>query len=144
MLLSLIAEKPRNGYDLIRSISESSGDVYRPSPGVIYPTLTLLEDLGHIRTILDENQRRLLGITPEGRAYLDAHRVSLEKMQSRIPGRRSPELEAQVGEVRAAMDGLKQALRTTLGGEPVSAERLARIVAAIERAAGEVSGSGAG
>lgn len=140
MLLSLIAERPRHGYDLIRSIAESSGGVYRPSPGVVYPTLTLLEDLGHVRTTLDADQRRLHEITTEGRAYLDAHRVSLEQMRSRIPGRRAPEVEVQIGEVRAAMDSLKQALRATLADGPVEATRLESIVAAIERAARDVAG----
>jgi hypothetical protein len=81
----------------------------------------------------------LLEITPEGRAYLDAHRVSLADMQSRIPGRRLPAVEAQLVEVRAAMEQLKQSLRRTLGAGPVDAERLAKIVATIEAAARELS-----
>jgi DNA-binding PadR family transcriptional regulator len=141
VLLALIAEKPRHGYELIRSIAESSGGVYRPSPGVIYPTLTLLEDLGQVRTMVDAGQRRLHTITAEGRAYLDAHRVLLEQMKSRIPGRRTPEVAAQVGELRTAMELLKQALRATLAGGPIDARRMARIVAAIGRAAREVAGS---
>jgi len=141
VLLSLIAEKPRHGYDLIRAIAESTGGVYRPSPGVIYPTLALLEDLGHLRTSVDADQRRQHEITAEGRAFLDAHRVSLAGMQSRIPGRRPLEVEAQVREVRMAMEQLKQALRATLAGGPVEAARLARIVATIEQAARDVAGS---
>lgn len=141
VLLSLIAEKPRHGYDLIRAIAESTGGVYRPSPGVVYPTLTLLEDLGHVRTSLGEDQRRLHEITAEGRAFLEAHRVSLAGMQSRIPGRIPAEVEAQVREVRAAMEQLKQALRATLSAGPVDATRLARIVATIEQAARDVAGS---
>lgn len=139
VLLALIAEKPRHGYDLIRSIADSTGGIYRPSPGVIYPTLALLEDLGHVRAIEDVEQRRLLEITAEGRAYLDAHRVSLAEVQSQIPGRRSPQVEAQVGEVRGAMERLRQALRTTLSSGPVDAARLAKIVATIEQAARAVS-----
>ena len=139
VLLSLIAEKPRYGYELIRSISESSGGVYRPSPGVIYPTLTLLEDLGHVRTSVDDSQRRLHEITIEGQAYLSAHRVTLEAMRSRIPGRRSPEVQAQIGEVRAAMETLKQALRSTLAAGPVGAARLARTVAVIAQAARDIA-----
>ncbi len=141
VLLSLIAEKPRHGYELILSISESSGGVYRPSPGVVYPTLTLLEDLGHVRTSVDDSQRRLHEITAEGRAYLSAHRVTLEEMRSRIPDRRSPEVQAQIGEVRAAMETLKQALRSTLAAGPVGAARLARTVAVITRAARDIAAS---
>lgn len=139
VLLALIAERPRHGYDLIRSIADSSGGVYRPSPGVIYPTLAMLEDLGHVKAVADAAQPRLLEITAEGLAYLDAHRVSLADMQSRIPGRRLPEVEAQLVEVRAAMEQLKQSLRTRLGAGPVDAQRLAKIVATIEAAAREVS-----
>lgn len=139
VLLSLIAEKPRHGYDLILSIAESTGGVYRPSPGVVYPTLTLLEDLGHVRTTTDADGRRLHEITAEGRAFLDAHRVSLAGMQSRIPGRRPPEVEAQLREVRTAMEQLKQALRATLAAGPVEASRLVQIVATIEQAARDIA-----
>ncbi len=86
----------------------------------------LLEDLGQVRTTIDAEQRRLHEVTAEGRAFLEAHRVSLEEMQSRIPGRRGPEADARIDAVRAAMDHHKQALRTTLGGGLVDAERIAR------------------
>jgi DNA-binding PadR family transcriptional regulator len=114
--------------------------VYRPSPGVIYPTLAVLEDLGHVRAVADAAQPRLLEITAEGRAFLDAHRVSLADLQARMPGRRLPEVEAQLVEVRAAMEQLNQSLRSALGAGPVEAPRLARIVATIAAAAREIVG----
>ena len=140
VLLSLIAEQPRHGYDLIRAIAESTGGVYRPSPGAIYPTLALLEDLGHVRTTVDANGRRQHEITAEGRAFLDAHPTSLAGVQSRIPGRRPPETAAQLREIRAAMDRLKRALRSTLAEGPVDAPKLAGILATLEQAARDVAG----
>jgi DNA-binding PadR family transcriptional regulator len=143
VLLSLIAEQPRYGYDLIRLISDATGGVYRPSPGVVYPTLTMLEDLGHVRTEQDAEQRRLLAITPAGQSFLDAHAVSLAQLKQRMPGGRSPQVAAQIDAVRAAMEQLKRALRATLSSGPVDAQQLGKIVAAIDAATREVTGSAA-
>lgn len=141
VLLSLIAEQPRYGYDLIRLIADATGGMYRPSPGVVYPTLTMLEDLGHIRGALDSEQRRLHEITSAGRSFLEAHAISLEQLKQRMPGGRSPQVAAQIDAVRAAMEDLKRALRATLSSGPVDERQLAKIVAAIATATREVTGS---
>jgi DNA-binding PadR family transcriptional regulator len=135
VVLSLIATKPRHGYELIKSITETSGGAYSPSAGVIYPTLALLEDLGQVKVSVDTEQRKLHELTPEGRAFLEANRVSLAALESRLGTTRTPEVDAQIHKVRAAMDGLKQALRAALSAGPVSRERLEEIVATIEAAA---------
>lgn len=135
VLLALIAEKPRHGYDLIRSITEATAGAYSPSAGVVYPTLTLLEDLGHVKAVVDAEQRKLYEITPDGQASLDSQRVPLAALQARIGTSRSPEIDAQVAQVRAAMDGLKQALRASLSAGPVDADGLRRIIEAIDAAA---------
>jgi len=65
VLLKLIAEKPRHGYDLIRAIEERTGGAYAPSPGIVYPTLTMLSDMGLIEEQTAEGARKLFAITPE-------------------------------------------------------------------------------
>src|SRR6478609_2677148 len=73
VLLHLIAEKPRHGYELIKAIEEQFGGAYSPSPGVVYPALTLLEELGYLTVSTGESAKKLHEITAEGRAFLDAN-----------------------------------------------------------------------
>src|SRR3954453_3368735 len=71
VLLKLIADEPRHGYDLIRAIEEMTGGEYAPSPGVVYPTLTLLQDMGLFEEAPGEGPRKSFQVTEEGRSYLD-------------------------------------------------------------------------
>src|SRR5258708_36778868 len=66
VLLKLIADKPRHGYDLIRAIEERTGGPYAPSPGIVYPTLTLLSEMGLIDEQLARGARQQFAGTPEG------------------------------------------------------------------------------
>ena len=72
LLLSLIAQKSRHGYELIKAVEDSVGGAYSPSPGVVYPTLSLLEDLGYARAEEAESGKKAYSITPEGTAFLEA------------------------------------------------------------------------
>src|ERR1700744_6409234 len=71
VLLKLIADQPRHGYELIKAVEDAGGGAYRPSPGGVYPTLTLLEELGYA-TAKEEGGKKLFSITPEGEAYLQS------------------------------------------------------------------------
>jgi DNA-binding PadR family transcriptional regulator len=111
MLLSLIAEKPRHGYELIKEIEQQFGGAYSPSPGSIYPTLTLLEDLEQVRASASDGARKLFEITDQGRAFLDENRATLDGVIARMglvarhmSGRAWPE------SVHQAMHTLKHAL----------------------------------
>src|SRR5678815_2601378 len=73
LALALIAEQPRHGYELIKLIEEKTSGFYSPSPGVVYPTLTFLEEAGYV-TAESEGAKKLYTITAEGRAYLDENR----------------------------------------------------------------------
>jgi len=66
VILQLIAESPKHGYEIIKAIEEKLGGSYSPSPGVIYPTLTLLEELGYARLEASEGNRKLYAIAPDG------------------------------------------------------------------------------
>jgi DNA-binding PadR family transcriptional regulator len=76
LVLDAIAEQPRHGYEIIQSIGDKSGGAYKPSPGVIYPTLQMLEELGHARTI-PRDERKVYEITDDGRRELAAHQEEL-------------------------------------------------------------------
>jgi DNA-binding PadR family transcriptional regulator len=99
VLLHLIALEPRHGYDLIRAIEEMSGGAYAPSPGVVYPTLTMLQDMGHIEEVPGEGARKVFRATGEGRAWL---------------AERAAEAEALVERIRDLGDGPRRA-----GGAPI-------------------------
>src|SRR5271167_1535974 len=77
VLLKLIAEKPRHGYDLIRAIEERTGGGYAPSPGIVYPTLTMLSEMGLIDEQSAEGARKQFAVTPEGTAHLAEHEAEV-------------------------------------------------------------------
>jgi len=139
VLLSLIAEKPRHGYDLIRAIEEKFGGAYAPSPGAVYPTLTLLEEQDYIAAEAQSGTKKLYQITDAGRAYLEENSVALKGIQSRM------ELAAQAFSthstpeiVREAVRTLKQALHMRRG--PWTAEEAERVRKLIEMTARQIVG----
>src|ERR1700722_12078956 len=85
VLLKLIADKPRHGYELIKAVEEAVGGAYAPSPGVVYPTLTLLEDMGYVRQQPDaDGVKKLYAITPEGQAHLAERKEAVEGLFARM------------------------------------------------------------
>ena len=84
VLLKLIADEPRHGYDLIRAIEELTGGEYAPSPGVVYPTLTLLQDMGLIEEAPGEGARKPFQVTDEGRAHLEEREEEVEALFERL------------------------------------------------------------
>jgi DNA-binding PadR family transcriptional regulator len=84
VLLKLIADEPRHGYDLIRAIEELTEGEYAPSPGVVYPTLTLLQDMGLIEEAAGEGPRKPFQITEEGRQHLEEKAEDVEALFERL------------------------------------------------------------
>ena len=72
LLLDALSQQPRHGYEIIQVIGERSGGAYKPSPGVVYPTLQMLEELGHARTVTKDD-RKVYAITDKGRRDLEEH-----------------------------------------------------------------------
>lgn len=79
--LYLIEQQPRHGYDLIKAVEEKSGGFYAPSPGIVYPALTFLEEAGYVTSQADGN-KKLYTITDEGRAHLSDNREAIESTLS--------------------------------------------------------------
>ena len=126
LALSMIAAEPRHGYELMKGIEERLGGTYSPSPGVIYPTLAWLEDMGFVALDVAEAGRKRYRVTAEGEAFLAANRPALEALEARLGGTEGrPGVPAPV--IRA-MENLKLALRLRLVRgplEPASAEAIA-------------------
>jgi DNA-binding PadR family transcriptional regulator len=81
--LALIAEQPRHGYEIIKVLEEKTAGWYSPSPGIVYPTLTFLEEAGYV-TAQTEGAKKLYTITDEGRAYLDQNRDFVDAVLERL------------------------------------------------------------
>jgi DNA-binding PadR family transcriptional regulator len=140
LVLALIAEQPRHGYELIKAIEERFGGSYTPSPGVIYPTLSWLDDMGYAAIEAEEGGRKRYRITAEGEAFLVANRAAADGVLSRagqtVGGR--GQIPAPV--VRA-MENLKLAMRLRLRQGPLDQAAADSIATALDTAAQTVERS---
>lgn len=138
VLLKLIADEPRHGYDLIRQIEEMTGGAYAPSPGVIYPTLTLLDDMGHIGVTESEGAKKLFAITEAGREELDMHAKLVERLIARLTEVGASRQRGDSAPVRRAMGNLKAVLVNRLDDETLDEATLHAMVALIDEAAQKI------
>jgi DNA-binding PadR family transcriptional regulator len=138
VLLRLIADEPRHGYDLIRRIEELTGDAYAPSPGVIYPTLTLLDDMGQIAAQESEGAKKLFAITAEGQAELDANKDLVDALIARLAAVGEERQRTDGGSVRRAMGNLREVLVNRLGTRDIDEATLHEVVALIDEAAQKI------
>lgn len=134
LVLHLIGEAPRHGYDLIKAIEDLTGGAYAPSPGVIYPTLTMLEELGQAEATV-EGTKKLYSITEAGRTAIAENKPLVDTILARLSG--SSGRESAMPVLRA-MENVKTALRLKLGGRAASAESLRRIADALDELARKI------
>ena len=87
VILALIAEKPRYGYEIIKELGERVGGDYSPSPGVVYPTLTMLEEMGYAQASQDPQGRKLYGLTSEGEKVLADNKAQIDAIFARFGDR---------------------------------------------------------
>jgi DNA-binding PadR family transcriptional regulator len=145
--LALIAEQPRHGYEIIKLLEEKTSDWYSPSPGIVYPTLTYLEEVGYV-TSQSEGAKRLYTITQEGRAHLEANRDRADALLDRLAtigdrvarwrrmsGRDGDDRRAVPPLVEAALSNLREAAVTQIDAD---AQAEARVVEILARAALEM------
>ena len=139
VLLAAIEEKPRHGYELIKDLEAKFGGDYAPSPGSVYPTLTLMEELGHIRAVTADGPKRLFEITAEGREYLRENQAALNSALARMEmAARAMSGERPPADLHHAMHTLKAALMFHRGGwDSKETERVRKI---IESAAAAIIG----
>ncbi|MBG3078633.1 PadR family transcriptional regulator [Proteus mirabilis] len=136
LLLSMIAKKPSHGYEIIREIDEASSGLYVPSPGVIYPTLTLLEEQDLLVATIAEKGRKNYSITPEGSAFLAEHQEIDANIQRKLAYAR--DLSQNAGgvseEIESAVGKLKAVLRHKLVLKELSVEKAERIASILNEA----------
>jgi DNA-binding PadR family transcriptional regulator len=134
--LALIAERPAHGYELIKALEERTGGAYRPSPGVIYPLLSMLEDEGFIRAVESEGGRKAYEITEEGKVALEQNRAGVDEVFGRMDqaSRGSRMAGPRVGR---AMANLGMALGQRMRRE-ITAEQIDRIISMIDDTAAAI------
>ena len=145
--LALIAEQPRHGYEIIKVLEEKTSDWYSPSPGIVYPTLSYLEEVGYV-TSQSEGAKKLYTITAEGRTHLEANRdladTVLDRLAAigervarwrRMSGRDADDRRSVPPLVEAALSNLREAVVTRIGAD---AQAEARVVEILARAALEI------
>jgi DNA-binding PadR family transcriptional regulator len=111
LALHLLAEQPRHGYEIIKAIEQLVGGDYSPSPGVIYPTLTYLADLGLANAAEQEGGRKQYAITPAGQEQLDSQRADLQALLKRLTATRREAGARSAPAIQRAMGNLKMALQ---------------------------------
>lgn len=141
LLLAMIAERPRHGYELIKAVEERMGGSYTPSPGVIYPTLAWLDDMGYASIESTETTRKQYRITPEGEAFLVANRAAADELLSRAGPGGPGGAEPVPAPVVRGMENLKLAMRLRLRRGPLDPAAADTIAAALDAAAQAVERS---
>ena len=137
VILNMIAEKPRHGYELIKEIEDSVSGAYSPSPGVIYPTLTLLEELGYVEAAA-EGAKKLYTITDEGRAFLTANQGAINVLRERMAEASGTHGRGRAAAIVRAMENLKMALRLRAASGDLNEETIEAAAAIIDEAAKKV------
>lgn len=138
VLLKLIADEPRHGYDLIRAIEDLTGGEYAPSPGVVYPTLTLLQDMGLIEEAAGEGARKPFQATDDGRKHLDERSDEVEALFERLSDL-APDARPTAGPaIGRAVKNLMTALSHRIGRDGLDEELLHEIAAILDEAAQRV------
>ena len=138
--LALITEAPRHGYEIIKLLEEKTSDWYSPSPGIVYPTLTYLEEAGYV-TASTEGSKKLYTITDEGRAYLETNRDLVDVVFDRLSAlgervnrwRRTARAEREDRRelpplVEAALDHLRATLGKRLQSDDQAEAKLVEIL----------------
>jgi DNA-binding PadR family transcriptional regulator len=137
VILQLLSEKPRHGYEIIKALEERFSGAYSPSPGAVYPTLTLLEDMGYAKTTPEESGKKIYEITPEGLAYLEQNKGAVDEIFDRISDFAGSFFSGSMVEVHHAFKNIARAtyVNATRDRDPA---HLAKIREILEKAANEI------
>ena len=138
VLLKLIADEPRHGYDLIRAIEDLTGGEYAPSPGVVYPTLTLLQDMGLIEEAAGDGPRKPFQATDEGRTHLEARTEEVAALFERLEDLKPRAQNTAGPAIGRAVKNLMTALSHRVSRDGLDEELLLEIAAVLDDAAQKI------
>lgn len=135
LILSLIAEQPRHGYDLMTEIEERTGGAYKPSAGVMYPALEVIQDMGLVKS-KKEDGKRIFSITPEGAAELEANAETLAKIQSQLDALAQPKTDPM--DVRSASRSLRYTVFQSVAQDWPDTSKHEAIIAILNQARDDI------
>jgi len=135
VILALVAEKPSYGYEIIKAIEERLSGGYAPSPGVVYPTLTLLEEEGYATVSTAEGSKKLYTVTDQGAEYLKTNRATVKAIFGRIEQAGKAFGRGRSPQIMRAVANLMFALKMRAGQGHLSPEQTRKIAEAIDAAA---------
>lgn len=138
IVLDLMAGQTRHGYELIREIEAQSGGFYAPSPGMIYPTLSLLLELGLIEEVETEGARKSFALTQAGRAHLDENAAPLKEAKGRLEALAEAKDRADPAPLRRAMGNLRQVLMTASRKPGFDEQKVLEAARLIDEVAGRI------
>ena len=138
VILRLLEEKPRHGYEIIKELESRFGGSYAPSPGTVYPTLTMLEDLGYARVVPEEGGKKIYEITDEGRKHLAEHSGTVNDIFDRIARFVSGFTDEPMMELNQSFQRLARATFKTATSHISDKEKIQRLRDIIQRAAEEI------
>ena len=135
VILQLIADKPSYGYEIIKAIEERLSGGYAPSPGVVYPTLTLLEEEGLAEVASQDGNKKLYTATEEGRTHLKTNHATVEAILGRMQEANRRFGRGRNPQIMRAMMNLGFALKMRAERGDLSPEQLKKIAETIDAAA---------
>lgn len=138
LVLHLIGQKPKHGYDIIKEISDLVGGDYSPSAGTIYPTLNYLQDMDFVTVEATEDDRKLYYVTASGAQHLQQQNQMLQELLSKLHTRREIHNNDQLHDIQRAMENLKASLRLKLQGQQFDPDHVRQIAEKIDQAAVEI------
>jgi DNA-binding PadR family transcriptional regulator len=142
VILRLLEEKPRHGYEIIKELETRSAGAYSPSPGTVYPTLTLLEDMGYARAVPEEGGKKIYEITDEGRKHLADNSTTVNDVFDKFVKFAEGFTASPMMEVNNAFRGVAKATYSTATSHMGDSEKLAKIKEILARATSEIEGIG--
>ncbi|HFZ8995720.1 TPA: PadR family transcriptional regulator [Citrobacter freundii] len=139
VILDILSREASHGYELIKAIETLTGGHYTPSPGVIYPTLDMLEDQSLISIREEDGGRKQITLTEQGQQWLEDNQEALEQIQERIQARCVGFELRKNPQIKRALDNFKAVLDLRVNQGASSEEQIKRIVGVIDRAALEIA-----
>ncbi len=127
LILDLLKDKPRYGYEIIRALEERFHGFYAPSPGIVYPTLQMLEEMGYV-TSSQQEAKRIYTITDAGRSFLAEREKTTEEAKSRME-KWSPEIRAKLHQTMRQLWEIGKLIgRQAYGMDPEKLEKVQQII----------------
>ena len=139
LVLHLIQQSPKHGYEIIKEISDLVGGGYSPSAGTIYPTLNWLEDMSFVTVENTESDRKQYHITQAGIAHLQQQQTIKQELLEKLQTRREIHNNDQLLDIHRAMENLKTSLRLKLKAQDFNPEQVRQIAEKIDQAAVEIT-----